>query len=59
VNYGYRYITKQEGGGTGAYEIIDDQAAVVFEWVGRDRLSIGEVCRRLKARGILTATGKT
>jgi len=60
--YGYRYITKQEGGGTGAYEIIDDQAAVVkqvFEWVGRDRLSIGEVCRRLKAQGIPTATGKT
>ncbi len=60
--YGYRYITKQEGGGTAAYEIIEDQAAVVkqvFEWVGCDRLSIGEVSRRLKQKGILTATGKT
>ncbi|MFV1968773.1 MAG: recombinase family protein [Pirellulaceae bacterium] len=60
--YGYRYITKQEGNGTAAYEVIEDQAAVVkqvFEWVGCDRLSIGEVSRRLKERGVRTATGKT
>jgi len=60
--YGYRYITKREGGGVASYEIIDDQAAVVrqvFEWVGRDRLSLGEVSRRLKAKEILTATGKS
>ena len=41
--YGYRYITKQEGHGTAAYEVIEEQAAVVkqvFEWVGCDRLSI-------------------
>lgn len=60
--YGYRYVTKQEGGGEAAYEVIEEQAAVVrqiFEWVGRDRLSIGEVSRRLKERGVPTATGKT
>jgi site-specific DNA recombinase len=60
--YGYRYITKQEGNGTAAYEVIEEQAAVVkqvFEWVGCDRLSIGEVSRRLKERGIRTATGKS
>ena len=60
--YGYRFITKQEGGGTSSYEVIEEQAAVVkqvFEWVGRDRLSIGEVSRRLKERGCKTATGKT
>ena len=60
--YGYRYITKQEGHGTAAYEVIEEQAAVVkqvFEWVGCDRLSIGEVSRRLKEKGIRTATGKT
>jgi site-specific DNA recombinase len=59
---GYRYVTKREGGGVAPYEIIDDQAAVVrqvFAWVGRDRLSIGEVSRRLKAKAILTATGKS
>ena len=42
--------------------MIEEQAAVVkqvFEWVGCDRLSIGEVSRRLKEKGIRTATGKT
>jgi site-specific DNA recombinase len=60
--FGYRYITKQEGNGAASYEVIDDQAAVVkqvFEWVGCDRLSIGEVSRRLEAKGVRTATGKT
>jgi site-specific DNA recombinase len=60
--YGYRYIAKRDGGGQAAYEIRDEQAAVVkqiFEWVGRDRISIGEVARRLKAEGIPTATGKS
>ena len=59
--YGYRFITKQEGGGTSSYEVIEEQAAIVkqvFEWVGCDRLSIGEVSRRLKERGVKTATGK-
>jgi len=59
--YGYRYITKREGNGTAAYEVIFEQAAVakqIFEWVGCDRCSIGEVCRRLKEKGIRTATGK-
>ncbi len=59
--YGYRYITKQEGGGQARYETVEDQAAIVkqiFQWVGRDRLSIGEVSRRLKNQGVLTATGK-
>ena len=60
--YGYRYISKRDGGGQAAYEIHDEQAAVVkqvFEWVGRDRISIGEVTRRLTAKAILTATGKS
>jgi site-specific DNA recombinase len=60
--YGYRYIKKQEGNGTAAYEVIEEQAAVVkqiFEWVGCDRCSIGEVSRRLKKKGVRTATGKT
>ena len=59
--YGYRYVSKREGGGEAAYEIHDEQAAVVrqiFEWVGRDRLSIGEVSRRLKTKAIPSATGK-
>ncbi len=60
--YGYRYVTIAEGGGEARYEIIDEQAQVVrqiFEWIGRERLSIGEVERRLTASETLTATGKT
>ena len=60
--YGYHYVSKRDGGGEAAYEIHDEQAAVVkqvFEWVGRDRISIGEVSRRLKAKAIPTATGKS
>ena len=59
--FGYRYITRRQGDGQAAYEIDDERAAVVrqvFEWVGRDRLSIGEVTRRLRAQGIKTATNK-
>ena len=42
-------------------QIEDSQAAVVrqmFKWVGCDRLSLGEVTRRLQAQGIKTATGR-
>src|SRR4051812_35508736 len=52
--YGYRYIGKHDGDGVARYEILEAEARVVrqvFEWVGRDRLSIGEVCRRLRRQG--------
>jgi site-specific DNA recombinase len=60
--YGYRYVSKQEGGGEARYEIVWEEARVVrqvLEWVGRDRCSIGEVSRRLQAAGERTRTGKT
>src|SRR5919109_1268172 len=60
--YGYRYIPKYEGGGQARYEITPDEARVVhqvFDWVGRDRLTIGAVCRRLTRAGEVTRTGKT
>ncbi len=60
--YGYRYISKQEGDGQARYEIILAEARVVrqiFHWVGHDRLSIGEVCRRLQQTGERTRTGRT
>src|SRR5512143_2892410 len=59
--YGYRYITQAEGGGIARYEILEDQAQVVrrmFDWVGRERLSLGEVQRRLTATAIPTPRGK-
>jgi site-specific DNA recombinase len=59
--YGYRYISRSEGDGQASYEIHEEQAAIVrqvFEWVGRDRLSIGEVTRRLTKSDAKTARGK-
>jgi site-specific DNA recombinase len=60
--YGYRYVTKHEGAGAASFEIVWEEARVVrqvFEWVGRDRCSIGEVRRRLEAAGERTRSGKT
>jgi site-specific DNA recombinase len=59
--YGYRYITKHDGGGQARYDVLPEEARVVrqvFAWVGRDRLSIGEVCRRLMQAGERTRTGR-
>jgi site-specific DNA recombinase len=59
--YGFRYLTKFEGGGSARIEVVPEQAEVVkqvFEWIGRDRLSIGEVCRRLAVQGIPSAKGR-
>ncbi len=60
--YGYRYVTKHEGAGEASFEIVWEEARVVrqvFEWVGRDRCTIGEVRRRLEAARERTRTGKT
>ena len=58
--FGYRYIRKDEGGGAARYEVVLDEARVVrqvFHWVGLERVSIGEVCRRLNAAGERTRAG--
>lgn len=58
--YGYRYVRKADGDGVARFDIILEEARVVrqvFEWVGRERASLGEVCRRLKAQGVRTKTG--
>jgi site-specific DNA recombinase len=59
--YGYRYVGKHDGAGVARYEILEEEARIVrriFGWVGRDRLSIGAVCRRLRQDGCLTRRGK-
>jgi site-specific DNA recombinase len=60
--YGYRYISKQEGDGQARYEIVLAEARVVqqiFNWVGQQRCSIGEVCRRLQRQNVLSPKGKS
>ena len=60
--YGYRYVSKHQGGGSARYDILEDEARVVrqiFLWIGQERLSIGEVCRRLQRAEERTRTGRT
>jgi site-specific DNA recombinase len=59
--FGYRYVPVREGGGLARFEPIAEQARVVqqiFSWIGRDRCSLAEVCRRLHKAGVPTATGR-
>ncbi len=59
--YGYHYLDRHAGAGQAQYEVVADQAEVVrriFRWVGLERLSIGEVCRRLRQAGQPSPTGK-
>jgi site-specific DNA recombinase len=59
--FGYRYIRKAEGGGTARYDVILEEARIVqqiFDWGGRQRVSLAEVCRRLQRQGIRTRTGR-
>jgi site-specific DNA recombinase len=59
--YGYRYLNSEDGGGAARFEPVPEQARVVrqiFAWVGRDRLSLNQVARRLQQAGEPTATGK-
>jgi site-specific DNA recombinase len=59
--YGYRYISVHDGGGQACFELIPEQADVVrdiFTWVGQERCTLGEVCRRLQSGSKLTAKGK-
>lgn len=59
--FGYQYVSAREGEGHARFEPIAEQAKVVqqiFSWIGRDRCSLAEVCRRLRAAGTPTATGK-
>jgi hypothetical protein len=56
------YIRKQDGDGEGRYQVVAEEARVarkIFEWVGRDHCSLGDVARRLKAEGGRTRTGLT
>jgi site-specific DNA recombinase len=60
--FGYRYVTKDQGGGVARFEVVAEEAATVrlmFAWVGLERLSLREVCRRLERAGCPTRRGST
>ncbi len=59
--FGYRYVSVREGGGQARFEPVAEQVRIVqqiFSWIGRDRCTLAEVCRRLQKTGEVTATGK-
>jgi site-specific DNA recombinase len=59
--FGYRYITREAGGGAARYEIDDEAARIVrqiFTWVGHERLTLAGVGRRLYASGVPSPTGR-
>jgi site-specific DNA recombinase len=58
--YGYRYITKQQGGGQADYQIVEEEARIVkqvFTWVGQEGLTLRAVRRRLAEAGVPTRKG--
>jgi site-specific DNA recombinase len=59
--FGYRYITREAGGGDARYEINEEAARIVrqiFIWIGHERLTLAGVCRRLHDSGIPSPTGR-
>jgi site-specific DNA recombinase len=59
--YGYRYVNVAEGSGSARYEIVEQEAQVVqqiFDWIGRERSSIRQVCRQLQDQCTLTRRGQ-
>lgn len=60
--YGYHYLSKPLGGGVARFDLVPHEAEVVrqvFTWVGQERVSMGEVCRRLPRAGEPRRDGKT
>src|SRR3990167_8242764 len=60
--YGYHYIDRYAGGGQACYKINEEEATLVrkiFSWIGQERLSVGENCRRLKNENIFSPKGKS
>ncbi len=60
--YGYRYIDKHTNGGQASFEVVEEEAEIVrkiFNWVGKERLTLGEVSRNLQKDHVTTKTGKT
>src|SRR3954470_20124747 len=58
--FGYRYVGKAAGGGMARFEVAEEEARIVrriFAWVGLERVSLREVCRRLAEAGCRTRTG--
>src|ERR1700716_3624204 len=60
--FGYRYVSRNQGGGVARFEVVESEAHIVrriFAWIGLDRMSLRAVCRRLQQMGGRTRQGPT
>src|SRR3954468_21527106 len=58
--FGYRYVPKDQGGGVARFDVVPEEARfarLIFAWVGLERLSLREVCRRLQRAGVPNRRG--
>ena len=54
--FGYRYISKGQGGGVARFEVVEEESRLIrlaFAWVGLERVSLREACRRICCVGRL------
>jgi len=55
-------VSRTQGGGVARFEVVEEEAHIVqliFAWVGLDRMSLRQVCRRLRQTGCQTRGGAT
>jgi site-specific DNA recombinase len=60
--YGYRYVSKRDGGGEARYDVLLEQARVVrdvFTWVAVEGLSLNETAGRLTKLSVPSPAGKS
>src|ERR1700681_1194689 len=58
--FGYRYVSRTQGGGVARFEVVESEAPIVrliFAWIGLERMSLRAVCRRLQQMGCQTRQG--
>ena len=58
--YGYRYVSKHESNGDARFEINFEEARIVqqiFDWIGKERVSVRAVCKRLDEANAKTRSG--
>jgi site-specific DNA recombinase len=60
--FGYRYVSRTQGGGVARFEVVETEAHIVrliFAWIGLDRMSLRAACRRLQQMECQTRQGST
>src|SRR3712207_4630975 len=59
--FGCRHVPKDQGGGVARFEVMPEEARfvrLIFAWIGLERSSLREVCRRLRQAGVPNRRGK-